>query len=202
MEPGKTTKYSEKLARYILIAAAVVILALICRTFSKVLIYIAAAGVVSLIAQPLMALLRKIRIKGKCAPDWLLAIVSILLILLILSGLIAGLSPVVKELVKDISEAASGTSMDGVSENLAIFNAFLRDSFNHACSYSDNNRRSLLRCRCGCVPWRSIQRGCYSYVCIRRRCGRRNGLERQSVFVHCCLYVKGRWRRLCGRCGL
>ncbi len=130
MENGKTTKYSEKLARYILIAAAVVLLALICRTFSKVLIYIAAAGVVSLIAQPLMALLRKIRIKGKCAPDWLLAIVSILLILLILSGLIAGLSPVVKELVKDISEAASGTSMDGVSENLAIFNAFLRDSFN------------------------------------------------------------------------
>lgn len=132
MEQPNDIRYSEKLSRYILIAAAVLLLWFVCRTFSNVLIYIVAAGIISLIAHPLMKLLHKITIKGRTAPDWLLAVFCLLTIFLILGALIAGLTPVVKGLIKDISAAASGTSLEGVSENLAILNSFLRDNFNLA----------------------------------------------------------------------
>lgn len=132
MEQPNDIRYSEKLSRYILIAAAVLLLWFVCRTFSNVLIYVVAAGIISLIAHPLMKLLRKITIKGRTAPDWLLAVFCLLTIFLIFGALIAGLTPVVKGLIKDISAAASGTSLEGVSENLAILNSFLRDNFNLA----------------------------------------------------------------------
>lgn len=102
----------DRLARYIIIAAVIVLVAWLCRTFSNVLIYIIAAFVVSLIGQPLMRLLRKIRIKGKSAPDWLL---SILVIIIILGGLLLVVTqviPVVTRIVRDASVLKS-SSLDG-----------------------------------------------------------------------------------------
>ena len=102
----------DRLARYIIIAAVIVLVAWLCRTFSNVLIYIIAAFVVSLIGQPLMRLLRKIRIKGKSAPDWLL---SILVIVIILGGLLLVVTqviPVVTRIVRDASVLKS-SSLDG-----------------------------------------------------------------------------------------
>ena len=71
----------DRLARYIIIAAMIAIVAWLCHTFSNVLVYIIAAFVVSLIGHPVMRLLRKVRFKGKSAPDWLLSILTILIIL-------------------------------------------------------------------------------------------------------------------------
>lgn len=122
-------KYTEKLARYILIAAGILLLWFIYRTFSSVIIYILAAGVVSLVARPLMDLLRRIKIRKKAAPDWLLAIASIILIVLIVCGVLSGLVPVVKEMIKDVGAAGSGTSMDTISANLANFNSMLIHNF-------------------------------------------------------------------------
>ncbi len=102
----------DRLARYIIIAAVIVLVAWLCRTFSNVLIYIIAAFVVSLIGQPLMRLLRKIRIKGKSAPDWLL---SILVIVIILGGLLLVVTqviPVVTRIVRDAS-VLNSSSLDG-----------------------------------------------------------------------------------------
>lgn len=102
----------DRLARYIIIAAVIVLVAWLCRTFSNVLIYIIAAFVVSLIGQPLMRLLRKIRIKGKSAPDWLL---SILVIIIILGGLLLVVTqviPVVTRIVRDAS-VLNSSSLDG-----------------------------------------------------------------------------------------
>ena len=102
----------DRLARYIIIAGVIVLVAWLCRTFSNVLIYIIAAFVVSLIGQPLMRLLRKIRIKGKSAPDWLL---SILVIVIILGGLLLVVTqviPVVTRIVRDAS-VLNSSSLDG-----------------------------------------------------------------------------------------
>ena len=74
----------DRLARYIIIAATLAILAWVCWYFKSVLVYIIAAFVVSLIGLPVKRLLRKVTIRGKSAPEWLLAIVTILLILGIL----------------------------------------------------------------------------------------------------------------------
>ena len=70
----------DRLARYLIIAATLAILAYLCWYFKSVLVYIIVAFVVSLIGQPVMRLLRKIRIRGKSAPDGLLAILTIVLI--------------------------------------------------------------------------------------------------------------------------
>ena len=80
----------DRLARYLIGAGTIAILAWLCWYFKSVLVYIIAAFVVSLIGQPVMRLLRKITIKGKSAPNWLLAILTILLILGVLITTFAG----------------------------------------------------------------------------------------------------------------
>ena len=102
----------DRLARYIIIAAVVAIVAWLCHTFSNVLIYIIAAFVVSLIGRPLMQLLRKIRFKGKSAPDWLLSIVTIVVILGILLFVVTQVIPVVARIVRDAS-VLNSSSLEG-----------------------------------------------------------------------------------------
>ena len=60
----ETERYTDKLAKYILIAAAICLIGAICWYFKSILIYILAAVVVSLIGKPVMKLLQKIMIKG------------------------------------------------------------------------------------------------------------------------------------------
>ena len=75
-----TERYADKLAKYVLLAAGIGIIGAICWYFSNVLIYILLAVVVSLIAQPIMSLLRKVKIKGRKAPDWILAMLTIIML--------------------------------------------------------------------------------------------------------------------------
>ena len=56
-------RYTDKLAKYIIIAAGIALIAGICWYFKSVLAYILIAVVVSLIAKPVMELLQKINIK-------------------------------------------------------------------------------------------------------------------------------------------
>lgn len=102
----------DRLARYIIIAAVIAIVAWLCHSFSNVLIYIIAAFVVSLIGRPLMQLLRKIRFKGKSAPDWLLSIVTIVVILGILLFVVTQVIPVVARIVRDAS-VLNNSSLEG-----------------------------------------------------------------------------------------
>ncbi|MBQ5980493.1 MAG: AI-2E family transporter [Bacteroidales bacterium] len=94
---------SDKLARYIMWAAAAAIIIAFCWYFRSVLVYIILAAVVSLLARPVMKLLRKIRIKGKSAPDWLLAILSLILILGIFLGIVTQVIPVVSSIIQSVS---------------------------------------------------------------------------------------------------
>ena len=104
----------DRLARYIIIAATIAILAWLCWYFKSVLVYIIVAFVVSLLAQPLMRLMRKVKIGGKSLPGGLLAIVSIVVIL----GL---LILVVTRIVRDAAvlnsvTAASSNPLDRVND--------------------------------------------------------------------------------------
>lgn len=110
----------DRLARYLIVAGAVVIAGWLCWYFRSVLVYIIAAFVVSLIAQPVMRLLRKITVRGKAAPDWLLAILTIVLILSGLIFLVTQAVPVVTHIVRDAavlnSETAKGNPLDSVND--------------------------------------------------------------------------------------
>ena len=78
MESERST---DKLARYTLAAATILVAAGLFWYFRSVLVYIIRACIVSLIGLPLMRLMRKVKIKGKSAPDAVLAVVSIVLIM-------------------------------------------------------------------------------------------------------------------------
>ena len=121
-----TERYTDKLAKSILLAAGIAIIAALCWYFRSVLAYILIAVVVSLVAKPLMGLLQKIRIKGRKAPDWLLAALSLILVLGILLSIVATLIPIVGNIVKDISLANIENSVRSLSVPLSEFNDFLR----------------------------------------------------------------------------
>ena len=110
----------DRLARYLIGAGTIAILAWLCWYFKSVLVYIIAAFVVSLIGQPVMRLLRKITFKGKSAPNWLLAILTILLILGVLILIVTQAIPVVTNIVRDAavlnSSTATGNPLDGIND--------------------------------------------------------------------------------------
>ena len=121
-----TERYTDKLAKSILLAAGIAIIAALCWYFRSVLAYILIAVVVSLVAKPLMGLLQKICIKGRKAPDWILAALSLILVLGILLSIVATLIPIVGNIVKDISLANIENSVRSLSVPLSEFNEFLR----------------------------------------------------------------------------
>ena len=93
----------ERLAGWILKLGTFAVIAWLCWYFRSVLLYVIVAFVVSLIGQPLMRLLRRIKIRGKSLPDGLLAIVSILLILSFGILFLSQFVPIVTGIVRDVS---------------------------------------------------------------------------------------------------
>ncbi len=121
-----TERYTDKLAKTILLAAGTALIAAICWYFKSVLTYILVAVVVSLVAKPLVGLMQKIRIKGRQAPSWFLAATALLLVIGIVLSVILVIIPIVSNIVKDISLANIGSVAKGVSAPLSEFNEFLR----------------------------------------------------------------------------
>jgi len=110
----------DRLARYVIIAATIAILACLCWYFKNVLVYVIVAFVVSLLAQPLMRLMRKVKVRGKSLPNGLLAILAILIILGILILVVTQVVPVVTRIVRDAavlnSAKAAGNPLDRVND--------------------------------------------------------------------------------------
>lgn len=96
-------KSIDKLARTALIIGGLAVGGVLCWYFRSILAYIAAAFVVSLVGQPIMGLLRRIRIKGKSAPDALLAALTIILIAAGAVLVITRVIPFVSGIIRDAS---------------------------------------------------------------------------------------------------
>ena len=124
-----TERYTDKLAKYILLAAGTAIIAALCWYFRSVIGYILVAVVVSLIAKPLVGLMQKIKVKGKKAPDWILAALALILVIGLLLSVIVIIIPIISSIVKGISLANVENTVRGISVPLAEFNEFLRSSF-------------------------------------------------------------------------
>lgn len=122
-------RYTDKLAKYILATAGLAIVLALCWLFRSILAYILIAVVASLIAKPLMVFLQKIRIKGKKAPDWLLAAFSIIVVLGLLVSFITSVIPILSGIVKEISMANIETATKGIAAPLSELNIFLRNIF-------------------------------------------------------------------------
>ena len=122
-------RYTDRLAKYILVAAGAAAICATCWFFRSVLAYILIAVVVSLIAKPLMGLMQKVRIKGKKAPDWLLAAFSIIIVLGVLISILTSVIPIISGIVKDISMVNIESAARGIAVPLAELNEYLQNSF-------------------------------------------------------------------------
>ena len=103
----------ERLARYLIIIGMLAIIGFLCWYFRSVLIYVILAFVVSLVSRPLVRLMQKIRIKGKCAPKWLLAIIAILAVLAVLILVVTQVIPVVTGIIREASFFSDMNLLDG-----------------------------------------------------------------------------------------
>lgn len=121
--------YTEKLAKYTLAAATIALFGGICWYFRSVLVYILLAVVVSLIGKPLMTLMQKVTIKGRKAPDWMLAALTLIILMVIFTAVFTMIVPVVSGIVKNISLANIEDAARRVAIPLADFNAFLMSTF-------------------------------------------------------------------------
>ena len=122
-------RYTEKLAKYILLAAGIALTGGICWMFKSVLAYILIAVVVSLIAKPIMSGLQKINIKGIKIPHWLLAAVTLLTVLGLLSTLIILIIPLISSIVKDVSVMNIESAAKSIAAPLSDLNTYLRTYF-------------------------------------------------------------------------
>lgn len=122
-------RYTEKLAKYILIATGAAIILGLCWFFRNVITYILAAVVVSLIAKPMVNVLRKIKIKGKRAPDWFLAAFSLIFVMACFLTLAYVVVPIAGSIIKNISLGSIESSLRSISGPLADLNSFLTQSF-------------------------------------------------------------------------
>ncbi|MBQ9892732.1 MAG: AI-2E family transporter [Bacteroidales bacterium] len=116
---------SDTLSRYIIYAAAAAIICALCWYFRSVIVYILGAFVVSLVGLPLIKVMKKVRIKGKAAPDWLLAILAIILVL---SALVLIITEAVPPVVRIISDASSA-NVAGNGNPLDKLNSWITDLF-------------------------------------------------------------------------
>ena len=125
----QSERYIDKLAKYTLAAAGIAIVGGICWFFRSVIIYILAAVVVSLIAKPVMTGLQKIRIKGKKAPDWFLAALSLTLVITVILTIFTLIVPIVSSMIKGISFSSIENAAGQISVPLSNLNDFLRSRF-------------------------------------------------------------------------
>ena len=110
--------YVEKLSKYLIYLGILAIIGTICWYFSSVLVYIILAFVVSLISRPLALLMGKIRIKGKSAPSWLLAIISIFIVIAVMLMMIILVIPVVTNIINDASLFSNAKSMGNIGDTI------------------------------------------------------------------------------------
>ena len=124
-----------RLADYIIRLAGLAAIIALCCIFSNVLIYILIAVVVSLIGHPIMRLFRKVHIKKFHIPDWISALLTLLIIVAMLALVIAVLIPMVVNIVNDASivsdSTVSGMSwIDGINQWLIGIFPSLGPDFN------------------------------------------------------------------------
>lgn len=116
---------TDKLSKYILIVATIVLIGALCWYFSNVIIYILLAFVTALIGRPIMHGLEKIHIKNKKLPTWVNTIITLLILILCILLIFTQLIPIVNNILKEISMADLNNIAKSLSVPLHNFNHWL-----------------------------------------------------------------------------
>ena len=99
----------DRLSRYIIYGVTSVIVLAACWYFSSVIAYIVIAFVLSLIGRPITRLLHGLTFRKKPMPDWLLAVITLCIIMAVFLFVFTQVIPVVAGIVQDISDNVSSS---------------------------------------------------------------------------------------------
>lgn len=124
---NNTERYTDRLAKYIIISASIAIIGSICWVLKSVLAYILIAVVVSLLAKPVMNLSQKLKIKGRELPDWLPATISLVLVLGTITTILSCIIPIIGGVAQNISVTNITEAVKGIAVPLENFNHFLQE---------------------------------------------------------------------------
>ena len=102
----------DRLARYLISLGAFAIIAALCWYFRSVLAYIIAAFVISLLGQPVFKVMKQVKVKGRSAPDWLLSVLTLIIIFSILITIVTQVVPIVSGIIRDAALMNSRISFD------------------------------------------------------------------------------------------
>lgn len=125
----ETERPVDRLARYIIRAGEVAVIAALCWYFRSVLLYVILAAVVALVGKPVFAQIEKLSIKGRRLPAWAASVLTILLIFGVLIGIVTIVVPVISSVAKDISAANVTSLAQALGAPLASLNKWLIHSF-------------------------------------------------------------------------
>ena len=123
------SRYVDKLARCILVAAGTCLGAAVCWYFRDVITYILAAVVVSLIGKPVVKFMRRISIKGKRLPDWFRASFTLMVIVTLLLMVLTMIIPIVSGIIRGISLSSIEDAAGQIAVPLSQLNETLRSTF-------------------------------------------------------------------------
>lgn len=112
----------DRLSRYIIYSAGAALALAVCWYFRSVLLYIVLAAVLSLLSKPVMKFLSGIRIKGRQLPQWLAAVLSLCLIMLVFLFIFVQVIPIVVSIVQKITVNLSASDY---SLPVAAFTSFV-----------------------------------------------------------------------------
>ena len=119
---ANTERYTDKLAKYIIIGVCISAALVLCWLLRNVLVYILIAAIISLIAKPVMNLTKKVNIKGRTAPDWFLAIVSLGIVIGSTLAILSLMIPLISSISNNVSRANITTAAQNIATPLSEFN--------------------------------------------------------------------------------
>ena len=117
------------LARYMMYTAVAVVILAICWFFRDVIVYMLAAGLVSLIGRPIMTFFNRLKIKGKGLPSWIYAILTLIIVIGLFLAVLATIIPIIAGIAKDISMVNVEHAASSISIPLKEINDFLITRF-------------------------------------------------------------------------
>ncbi len=110
---------------HLILIASIAVLVLAWLFLKKIIIYLCVAGVISLIAQPLLKRLERIRIKKKKIPRGLRALSVLLLIYIVLGTLVAVFIPMIVDEAKTLSAVDKSQITTAMHEPIAQIESIL-----------------------------------------------------------------------------
>lgn len=116
-----------KLARYIIIAVSIAIIAFLLWYFSEVVWYIVISAVLSIIGMPLVNLLARIEIRGKAFPRWLAATITLVVITALITLFFWTMIPLVSSQFHDLSNVDFVAVMNNFSDQINRVDAWIKD---------------------------------------------------------------------------